>query len=223
MISYLLEPTLTTGEDAQQVGENLIIAIDGPAGAGKSSVAKALSAHLNIDRLDTGSMYRAVAAAALSHLVDLHDFERLVALSRGLEVTSEGRCLVHGEDVSHALRDPETNTAVSVVAATSEVRTILVALQRSWARDRSMAGVIEGRDIASVVFPDARLKIYLTASVEERARRRSDEGAASILRRDQVDTSRTASPLVLADGSHELDTTGRSIEDVTSEILSWLQ
>ncbi len=223
MISYLLEPTLTTSEDAQQVGENLIIAIDGPAGAGKSSVAKALSAQLNIDRLDTGSMYRAVAAAALSHSVDLHDFERLVALSRGLEVTSEGRCLVHGEDVSHALRDPETNTAVSVVAATSEVRTILVALQRSWARNRSMAGVIEGRDIASVVFPDARLKIYLTASVEERARRRSDEGAASILRRDQVDTSRTASPLVLADGSRELDTTGRSIADVTSEILSWLQ
>jgi cytidylate kinase len=203
--------------------ENLIIAIDGPAGAGKSSVAKALSEHLGIDRLDTGSMYRAVAAAALAQAVALEDLEQLVTLARGLEVTNEGNCLVHGTDVSHLLRDPATNTAVSVVAATSEVRVVLVDLQRSWADQRAMAGVIEGRDIASVVFPDARIKVYLTASVEERARRRSEEGAASIVRRDQVDSTRAASPLMLADGSRELDTTGRSIEDVTNEILSWLQ
>jgi cytidylate kinase len=186
-------------------------------------VAKALSEHLDIDRLDTGSMYRAVAAAALARQIALEDLEQVLDLARGLEVADDGRCLVLGDDVSHLLRDPATNTAVSVVAATSEVRAVLVELQRSWAQERSMAGVIEGRDIASVVFPDARLKIYLTASVEERARRRSEEGAASIVRRDQVDSTRAASPLVLADGSRELDTTGRSIEDVTTEILSWLQ
>ena len=214
---------LATNENSNATGENLIIAIDGPAGAGKSSVARALSEHLNIDRLDTGSMYRAVAAAALTQGVELEDYEQLVFLADGLEVTSEGRCQVHGVDVTHALRDPATNTAVSVVAATSEVRVVLVRLQRAWAQERAMAGVIEGRDIASVVFPDARLKVYLTASVEERARRRSDEGAASIVRRDQVDSTRAASPLILADGSRELDTTGRSIEDVTNEILSWLQ
>ena len=213
-----------TAHDSNQFEDrNLIIAIDGPAGAGKSSVAKALSEHLDIDRLDTGSMYRAVAAAALARQVALEDLEQVLDLAHGLEVAEDGRCLVLGDDVSHLLRDPATNTAVSVVAATSEVRAVLVELQRSWARERSMAGVIEGRDIASVVFPDARLKIYLTASVEERARRRSEEGAASIVRRDQVDSTRAASPLVLADGSHELDTTGRSIEDVTTEILSWLQ
>ena len=218
-----LESTLTDHDSNQFEDRNLIIAIDGPAGAGKSSVAKALSEHLDIDRLDTGSMYRAVAAAALARQIALEDLEQVLDLARGLEVADDGRCLVLGDDVSHLLRDPATNTAVSVVAATSEVRAVLVELQRSWARERSMAGVIEGRDIASVVFPDARLKIYLTASVEERARRRSEEGAASIVRRDQVDSTRAASPLVLADGSRELDTTGRSIEDVTTEILSWLQ
>jgi len=218
-----LESTLTDHDSNQFEDRNLIIAIDGPAGAGKSSVAKALSEHLDIDRLDTGSMYRAVAAAALARQIALEDLEQVLDLARGLEVADDGRCLVLGDDVSHLLRDAATNTAVSVVAATSEVRAVLVELQRSWARERSMAGVIEGRDIASVVFPDARLKIYLTASVEERARRRSEEGAASIVRRDQVDSTRAASPLVLADGSRELDTTGRSIEVVTTEILSWLQ
>ena len=218
-----LESILTAHDSNQFEDRNLIIAIDGPAGAGKSSVAKALSEHLDIDRLDTGSMYRAVAAAALARQIALEDLEQVLDLARGLEVADDGRCLVLGDDVSHLLRDPATNTAVSVVAATSEVRAVLVELQRSWAQERSMAGVIEGRDIASVVFPDARLKIYLTASVEERARRRSEEGAASIVRRDQVDSTRAASPLVLADGSRELDTTGRSIEDVTTEILSWLQ
>jgi cytidylate kinase len=153
----------------------------------------------------------------------LTDLEGLIHLARGLEVTVEGGCVVHGVDVSYLVRTPETNVAVSTVAATSEVRAVLVEVQREWARSRENTGVIEGRDIASVVFPDARLKIYLTASVEERARRRSDEGAASILRRDHVDSNRTASPLVLADGSRELDTTGRSIEDVTNEILSWLE
>ena len=214
---------LTTEQNSEAQADNLIIAIDGPAGAGKSSVAKALSEQLLIDRLDTGSMYRAVAAAALASGAELHDVEELIRLANGLEVTGEGRCLVHGTDVSPLLRDAATNSAVSVVAAPSEVRAVLVALQRSWAKARSMAGVIEGRDIASVVFPDARLKIYLTASVEERARRRSDEGAASIVRRDAVDSTRAASPLRLADGSRELDTTGRSIDDVTNEILSWLK
>ena len=125
-------------------------------------------------------------------------------------------------DVIDHLRSDRVNVAVSKVAATAEVRAVLVAHQRKWVADRGGSGVVEGRDIASVVFPDATVKVYLTASVEERARRRAEEGVDGVTRRDTVDSTRAASPLTVADGSVILDTTGRTIEDVTSEILSWL-
>ncbi len=200
----------------------VVIAIDGPAGAGKSSVAKALAEHLGIERLDTGSTYRGVAAAALRAGVDLSDVEGLVALARSLEIDGEGAVVVDGADVTADLRSAEVNVAVSVVAATAAVREVLVDRQRAWVAERGGAGVVEGRDIGSVVFPHADVKVYLTASEEERAKRRPDEGSAGVARRDRIDTQRAASPLTLADGAHLIDTTSRSIAEVAEEVLSWL-
>ncbi|MEI6701124.1 MAG: (d)CMP kinase [Actinomycetota bacterium] len=202
---------------------DLVIAIDGPAGAGKSTVSRSLASTLGIERLDTGAMYRAVAAAAIHHGSDLHDVVALVGLASALTVAGDGEVLVADLAVGHLLRLETTNSAVSIVAATPQVREVLVSHQRQWVQDRNGCGVVEGRDIASVVFPDATLKVYLTASAEERAKRRADEGAASVLRRDEVDSTRAVSPLHIAPGSRVLDTTGRTIDDVTSEILSWLQ
>jgi len=201
---------------------NIVIAIDGPAGAGKSTVSKALADALGIERLDTGAMYRAVAAAAIEGACSLDDVESLVVLARSLGEVSSTSAMVGDIDVIDHLRSDRVNVAVSKVAATAEVRAVLVAHQRKWVADRGGSGVVEGRDIASVVFPDATVKVYLTASVEERARRRAEEGVDGVTRRDTVDSTRAASPLTVADGSVILDTTGRTIEDVTSEILSWL-
>jgi len=201
---------------------NIVIAIDGPAGAGKSTVSKALADALGIERLDTGAMYRAVAAAAIEGACSLDDVESLVVLARSLGEVSSTSAMVGDIDVIDHLRSDQVNVAVSKVAATAEVRAVLVAHQRKWVADRGGSGVVEGRDIASVVFPDATVKVYLTASVEERARRRAEEGVDGVTRRDTVDSTRAASPLTVADGSVILDTTGRTIEDVTSEILSWL-
>ena len=201
---------------------NIVIAIDGPAGAGKSTVSKALADALGIERLDTGAMYRAVAAAAIEGACSLEDVESLVGRARSLGEVSSTSAMVGDIDVIDHLRSDRVNVAVSKVAATAEVRAVLVAHQRKWVADRGGSGVVEGRDIASVVFPDATVKVYLTASVEERARRRAEEGVDGVTRRDTVDSTRAASPLTVADGSVILDTTGRTIEDVTSEILSWL-
>ena len=201
---------------------NIVIAIDGPAGAGKSTVSKALADALGIERLDTGAMYRAVAAAAIEGACSLEDVESLVVLARSLGEVSSTSAMVGDIDVIDHLRSDRVNVAVSKVAATAEVRAVLVAHQRKWVADRGGSGVVEGRDIASVVFPDATVKVYFTASVEERARRRAEEGVDGVTRRDTVDSTRAASPLTVADGSVILDTTGRTIEDVTSEILSWL-
>ncbi len=201
---------------------NIVIAIDGPAGAGKSTVSKALADALGIERLDTGAMYRAVTAAAIEGACSLEDVESLVVLARSLGEVSSTSAMVGDIDVIDHLRSDRVNVAVSKVAATAEVRAVLVAHQRKWVADRGGSGVVEGRDIASVVFPDATVKVYLTASVEERARRRAEEGVDGVTRRDTVDSTRAASPLTVADGSVILDTTGRTIEDVTSEILSWL-
>lgn len=200
----------------------VVIAIDGPAGAGKSSVAKALAERLGIERLDTGSSYRGVAAAALRAGVALTDVDGLVALARTLEIDGTGAVVVDGADVTSDLRLAEVNVAVSVVAATAAVRAVLVERQRAWVAARGGAGVVEGRDIGSVVFPDADVKVYLTASEEERAKRRPDEGSAGVARRDRIDTQRAASPLTLAEGAHLIDTTSRSIAEVAEEVLSWL-
>ena len=198
-----------------------VIAIDGPAGSGKSTLSRALSARLGLDRLDTGAMYRSVAWAALDRHVDLTDADAVAALAASVHIDLGASVMVDGTDVTSAIRTPEVNHAVSVVAANAGVRAVMVTRQREWIAERG-GGVVEGRDIGSVVLPDADVKVYLTASEEERARRRSDEGATSVARRDHLDSTRSVSPLGVAEGALIIDTTARSVEDIVEEVMRWL-
>jgi 3-phosphoshikimate 1-carboxyvinyltransferase len=199
----------------------LIVAIDGPAGAGKSTVSTAVAERLRVDRLDTGAMYRSVAALALERGVAPDDAVAVARLAADSEIEAGNRVTIDGLDVTEVIRSPEVGRAVSVVAANPEVRRQLVVRQRAWAAAHG-GGVVEGRDIGSVVFPRAQLKVYLTASPEERARRRHDEAPEGVARRDRLDSTRDASPLREADDAHLLDTTDRSVQDVVEEVLSWL-
>lgn len=209
-----------------------LIAIDGPAGAGKSSVAAALAARLGLDRLDTGAMYRAITLAALRAHVDLADGTALGKLLAGTSIDVGEQVLLDGSDVTAEIRSAEVTAAVSQVAAHPEVRQELVARQRAWAEVHG-GGVVEGRDIGSVVFPEAALKVYLTASTSERARRRADQdgsdeagsaGAveAALITRDSLDSSRTDSPLAVAPGAHVIDSTGTNLEGVVARVLALL-
>ena len=198
-----------------------VIAIDGPAGSGKSTVSRALALRLAVDRLDTGAMYRAVAWAALDRGVDPADRAPVAELARSLEITIGDRVVVDGTDVTEAIRGPEVSGAVSVVAANPGVRSVLVDRQRRWVAEHG-GGIVEGRDIGSVVFPQADLKIYLTASAAERARRRPEEGADAVARRDHLDSTRAVSPLEVADGARVIDTTDRHVADIVDEVVTWL-
>ena len=198
-----------------------VIAIDGPAGSGKSTVSRALAARLGIERLDTGAMYRAVAWAALDRSIDPGDRAAVAALARTLSIAVGERVEVDGCDVTESIRGPEVSGAVSSVAANPDVRSVLVERQRQWVAERG-GGVVEGRDIGSVVFPEAAVKIYLTASTEERARRRPEEGAAAVARRDRLDRTRAVSPLGVATGARIIDTTARSVADIVDEVVTWL-
>ena len=202
-----------------------VIAIDGPAGAGKSTIARALAARLGLQYLDTGAMYRAVTFAAMRRDLPLGDIAAIGRLAReaSLDVSERG-VLVEGIDATAAIRTPEVTAAVSRVAANSEVRAEMRARQQQWAAAHG-GGVIEGRDIGSVVFPDAELKLYLTASPRTRAQRRVaeaggdvDEIEAAIAARDHHDSNRADSPLTRADGSIVVDTTGSSIDEVLARI-----
>ena len=199
----------------------LLVAIDGPAGAGKSTVSTAVARQLGLERLDTGAMYRAVAALALERGVAPDDAAAVAALAATADIAVGSQVTIDGIDVTHKIRSPEVGRAVSVVAANPDVRAALVRRQRAWAAAHG-GGVVEGRDIGSVVFPAAQLKVYLTASPEERARRRHDEPPEGVARRDRIDSTRDASPLRQADDAHHLDTTGRTVQDVVEEVLSWL-
>jgi 3-phosphoshikimate 1-carboxyvinyltransferase len=199
----------------------LLVAIDGPAGAGKSTVSTTVARRLGLDRLDTGAMYRAVTALALERGVAPDDTAAVAALAHASTIDVGGRVTIDGLDVTDVIRSPAVGRAVSVVAANPEVRRSLVGRQRAWAEAHG-GGVVEGRDIGSVVFPQAELKVYLTASAEERARRRHDEAPEGVARRDRIDSTRDASPLREAEDAHLLDTTDRSVDDVVEEVLSWL-
>jgi CMP/dCMP kinase len=199
-----------------------LIAIDGPAGAGKSTVSRAVAQRLGLDRLDTGAMYRSVAWEALRLGVDPGDHDAVARIAAAASIDVGPVVSINGHDVTSAIRTPEVSAAVSVVAANPEVRRELVKRQRAWAAQRD-GGVVEGRDIGSVVFPEATVKVYLTAAPEERARRRGhDESPDGVAHRDLIDSTREASPLTEAPDAHLLDTTGRSVEDVVEEVLSWL-
>jgi cytidylate kinase len=201
----------------------LIIAIDGPAGSGKSSVARALADSLGWSFLDTGAMYRAVTHEALRSGLDPLDESAVADLASEITIATLPRVSVNGRDIEDEIRSDEVNRAVSVVAANPLVRAQMVRRQRDFAAAQSVGTVVEGRDITTVVFPNATIKIFLTASLEERARRRDDESEASVHRRDVADTTREASPLRQADDALVLDTTGRSVDEVVEEITQCLK
>ncbi|MCU0260318.1 MAG: (d)CMP kinase [Ilumatobacteraceae bacterium] len=211
------------------MGSPIVIAIDGPAGAGKSTVARAVAARLGLGYLDTGAMYRAVTFAALREGVAVHDREEVAELARRVDIVLEdGTVTVDGVDATAAIRTREVTEAVSAVAANSEVRAALVERQRAWVAAHG-GGVVEGRDIGSVVFPDARLKLFVTASPRVRAERRVgeiggdvDEVEAAIIERDRRDSTRADSPLLEADGAVVVDTTGLAVEEVVELILARL-
>jgi CMP/dCMP kinase len=203
-----------------------VIAIDGPAGSGKSTVARRLAERVGLDYLDTGAMYRAVTFAALRRGIDPADREPVAKLAASveLEVTLD-RVTVDGVDATIEIRGPEVSRAVSLVAANPGVRAEMVRRQREWAAERG-GGVMEGRDIGSVVFPDAVLKVYLNARPDVRAERRAAEVtgldyetvAADMARRDALDQGRDASPLTLAEGAFELDTSDMTVDDIVDEL-----
>ena len=207
-----------------------VLAIDGPAGAGKTTIARAVAGALGWDYVDTGAMYRAITLVALQQGVAIDDLEGLARVARSVQIRSAGaRVLLDGEDVSQRIREADVTRAVPVVAAHPEVRAALVERQRAAASERDV--VMEGRDIGSVVVPDATLKVFLTASLQERARRRtselglgdSKEGRAdveaTIAARDEADSRRAASPLQKPADAVEIDTTGRSIDEITEAIV----
>ncbi len=211
---------------------DLVVAIDGPSGSGKSTIARGVAGELGLEVLDTGAMYRAVALAALDAGVALDDEIACAALARKHTIeVDNGVTRIDGRDVSAEIRGPEVTAAVSTVSAHPEVRAVLVAHQRAWV-SRHGAGVVEGRDIGTVVFPKARLKVFLTATDAERARRRQQDELASsrsvavddvrtaLVRRDSLDSTRAVSPLRAADDAIRVDTTQRDVEDVVTELVT---
>lgn len=212
----------------------IIVAIDGPAGAGKSTVGRAVAHRLGLEYLDTGAMYRAITFAALRRGLDPADENDIAELSESVEMsldpTPDGTAVhVDGVDATIEIRGREVTSAVSAVAANSRVRAELVRRQRRWVANRH-GGVVEGRDIGSVVFPDATLKLFVTASPRVRAERRVAEIGgdvadveASIIERDRKDSTRSDSPLTEAAGSVVVDTSGLSIEQVVDQVLALLE
>jgi CMP/dCMP kinase len=212
-----------------------VVAIDGPAGSGKSTVARGVADALRLLVLDTGAMYRAATLAALDADADLADADAVTAAARQADIAvsedGSGTVQLDGRDVTDEIRGPAVTAAVSLVSAHPGVREVMVARQRAWV-DRHDGGVVEGRDIGTVVFPDATVKVFLTASDEERARRRHrDEAAAArrpdvdavreaLARRDALDSGRAMSPLRPADDALVIDTTGRTVDDVVLEIVA---
>ena len=207
-----------------------VIAIDGPAGAGKSTVARAVAARLGFDFLDTGAMYRAVALEALQRDIDIEDPDAVGAVAEDLDLRlDKDRVFIGSQDVSAEIRTKRVDRAVSIVSRHPRVRRAMVELQRHEATDGNDV-VVEGRDIGSIVFPNAEVKVFLTASIDERARRRTqqldlddeklEQIRASISESDELDSTRDESPLTVASEAIEVDTTGRTVEEVVEEIAT---
>jgi cytidylate kinase len=207
----------------------LVIAIDGPAGAGKSTVGRAVAARLGLEYLDTGAMYRAVTFGVLRRGLDPGDDDAVAAVLPGIELDiGDDSTVVDGVDASIEIRGREVTAAVSAVAANSRVRADLVDRQRRWVEGHG-GGVVEGRDIGSVVFPDAPLKLYITASPRIRAERRVaeiggdvDDVELSIIERDRKDSTRDDSPLRATSDAITVDTTGLGIDQVVAHVLELL-
>jgi CMP/dCMP kinase len=209
----------------------VIIAIDGPSGAGKGTIARTLSQELGYRHVDTGAMYRAAVWKAVQERIPLDDEKAIAELARAAEIVVEGGVvMIDGEDITRAIRTPEIDSAASAVARLPRVREVLVAQQRELGTGGDI--VMEGRDIGTVVFPDADVKIYLDASEEERARRRvtdtahtsSQSGHAAVAEaikaRDTADSTRKASPLMMAPDAIRIDTTSMTVMEVVDRVLA---
>ena len=221
------QPEIPTQSVRNRLAHGALADVLGPDGPVRPNVHLAdITQNARLDYLDTGAMYRAVAFEAMRRGIDPEDRPTVAELSRQIELKVGDTVTVDGADATIEIRSPEVTRAVSIVAANPEVRAELVARQREWA-EAHHGGVVEGRDIGTVVFPGADLKVYLTADDGERANRRSkemldlryDQVAADMARRDHIDSTRAASPLAVADDAIRLDTTGRPVEDIVEEVL----
>jgi cytidylate kinase len=214
----------------------MIIAIDGPSGAGKGTIARAVATRLGFQHVDTGAMYRALAWKAFHESIDLADEVSVSALAGRAEFdVSDGRVRVDGHDVAGAIRTPEMDAAASIVARQPAVRRVLVEKQRALGAQGGV--VMEGRDIGTVVFPAADVKIYLDASPEERARRRAtdpahasgkgttaiQEVATALAERDRLDRTRATAPLAIAADAVVIDTTTLSIEEAVERVMEQIR
>lgn len=207
---------------------HLVVAIDGPSGSGKSTVARKLAESLSLRHIDTGAMYRALALKALLKRIPLESMDAVAGLLAGTTITLEGqKVLMDGRDVTVKVRSPEVTEASSKVAQHDPVRRWMVEKQRKLVKDEPGGAVVEGRDIGGVVLPDAVLKVFLTASMAERARRRASEDSMSTLSetlsavqgRDRRDMTRAASPLEVAPDAVVIDTTELSADEVVAQLL----
>ena len=218
---------------------SLVIAIDGPAGSGKGTITKCVASKIGFFRLDTGALYRCVTLEVIRKNIELSDVESIVDIARNMKVrfvTNENLneldyVFLNDEDVTKAIRSNEVNNLISKVAAIRELREEMLSIQRKMAENQNT--IMEGRDIGTVVFPNADLKIYLNADIEVRAKRRFDENiqkgiettyeeVLQILKnRDKIDMEREVSPLKKADDAIEIDSTNLSIEEVAEKIVEW--
>jgi len=214
-------------QDRPQYNRHHVIAIDGPAASGKSSVARELARRLGFVYVNSGAMYRAVTWYVLENNVDPTDSDRIIELVESARVTcdlqnNQSRILIDDVDPADHLRDDRVNDGVSLVSRVPRVREILVAKMRDYARDHDL--VMEGRDIGSVVFPDTPYKFYIDASPEVRSQRRARQGERdAIAKRDHADSSRRASPLVVAKDAEFIDTSNLTIDGVVDEIIRRLK